>query len=206
MSFQALSNTLKQGIAALGEDPEAHPCDRYLWFLEELAKWSKVYNLTAITAPKLMLTHHLLDSLSILPFIHGNRCLDVGTGAGLPGMVLALARPDTHWTLLDSQTKKIRFLQHISLEIKSANIEIVHSRVEDYQPEQAFTTIVTRALTRLANFRRITAHLQGKDGYLLAMKGGYPDKELAEISTAGASVHELDVPGLDADRHLVIIR
>jgi len=206
LSFQALSNTLKQGIAALGEDPEAHPCDRYLWFLEELAKWSKVYNLTAITAPKLMLTHHLLDSLSILPFIHGNRCLDVGTGAGLPGMVLALARPDTHWTLLDSQTKKIRFLQHISLEIKSANIEIVHSRVEDYQPEQAFTTIVTRALTRLANFRRITAHLQGKDGYLLAMKGGYPDKELAEISTAGASVHELDVPGLDADRHLVIIR
>ena len=147
MSGPSLSDTLTQGLRALGEDPAAHPCDTYLWFLGELAKWNKAYNLTAIRDPGQMLTHHLLDSLSILPYLQGQRCLDVGTGAGLPGLILALARPDTHWTLLDSKSKKIRFLQHVLYELKPSNVELALSRVEDYRPAQSFSTIVSRAFS-----------------------------------------------------------
>jgi 16S rRNA (guanine527-N7)-methyltransferase len=203
---QALHEKLKQGLIDLGEDPARHPCDKYLRFLTELAKWNNAYNLTAITEPGQMLTHHLLDSLSILPYIRGNRCLDVGTGAGLPGLVLALARPDTHWTLLDSKGKKVRFLQHVIKELQLDNVDVAHTRVEDYRPEQGFTTIVARALGNLADFHEITSHLHGRDCVLLAMKGGYPGDELAGISTGAPEVRKLVVPGLDAERHLVIMR
>lgn len=206
MSAQSLSDTLNEGLRELGEDPAAHPCETYLWFLQELARWNKAYNLTAITDPAQMLTHHLLDSLSVLPYVHGRRCLDVGTGAGLPGLILALARPDTHWVLLDSKSKKIRFLQHILLTLKSANIELVTSRVEDYRPAQPFSTIVSRAFSSLASFYRISAHLKAKDGHLLAMKGTYPVQELAELAEGAPEVVRLQVPGLDSERHLIIIR
>lgn len=183
-----------------------HPCETYLWFLRELARWNKAYNLTAITEPAQMLTHHLLDSLSILPYLKDQRCLDVGTGAGLPGLVLALARPQSHWTLLDSKSKKTRFLQHILLELKPANIEVVLSRVEDYHPTQPFDSIVSRAFSSIANFYRITAHLKANDGQLLAMKGAYPEQELAELHNIESTAVRLHVPGLDSERHLIIIK
>lgn len=206
MSFKAHFGTLEQGIRALGEDPAQHPCDHYLQFLQELERWNRTYNLTGIREPEMMLTYHLLDSLSILPFIHGDRCLDVGTGAGLPGMILALARPETHWTLLDSKSKKIRFLHHILLELKPGNVEIVHSRVEQYHPQQDYTTIVTRALTTLAGFQQLTTHLKGEDCHLLAMKGPYPGQELPAIPADKVSIQKLLVPGIVSDRHLVIVR
>ncbi len=205
MFDRQLSDTLKHGIHALGEDPAAHPCETYLWFLQELSRWNKAYNLTAITDPAQMLTHHLLDSLSILPYIHGQRCLDVGTGAGLPGLILALARPQTHWILLDSKSKKVRFLQHVLLELKPGNIEVVLSRAEDYRPAQLFSTAVTRAFSSLAEIYRITAHLIAKDGYMLAMKGGYPGQELAVLTGVESKAVKLQVPGLDSDRHLIIM-
>ncbi|MEX2353230.1 MAG: 16S rRNA (guanine(527)-N(7))-methyltransferase RsmG [Gammaproteobacteria bacterium] len=205
MSSLDLSDTLKQGLTTLGEDPAAHPCDLYLQFIRELGKWNKAYNLTAIRDPERMITHHVLDSLSVLPFIHGKRCLDVGTGAGLPGMILALARPDTHWTLLDSKSKKVRFIQHLLREIKPENVEVVHARVEAYQPEYEFSTIITRALTTIAGFYRITTHLSGADSRLLAMKGDYPQQELSDLPAGHARVHQLKVPGIDSSRHLVVI-
>ena len=206
MFAPSLSDTLKQGIQTLGEDPVAHPCETYLWYLQELSRWNKAYNLTAITDPMLMVTHHLLDSLSILPYLHGQRCLDVGTGAGLPGLILALARPETHWVLLDSKSKKVRFLQHILLELKPANIEVVLSRAEDYRPAEAFSTVVTRAFSSLANIYRITAHLKVKEGHLLAMKGGNSEQELAELTGVESKVVRLNVPGIDSDRNLIIMK
>lgn len=206
MFDQPLTDSLKQGIRALGEDPAAHPCETYLWFLQELSRWNKAYNLTSITDPAQMLTHHLLDSLSILPHIHGQRCLDLGTGAGLPGLILALARPQTHWVLLDSKSKKVRFIQHVLLELKPANIEVLLGRAEDYRPAQLFSTVVTRAFGSLANIYRISAHLMAKDGCLLAMKAGYPTEELADLSGVEAKVIRLQVPGVDSDRHLIIMK
>ena len=204
MSEQNLSDILTQGLRGLGEDPATHPCETYLWFLRELSKWNTAYNLTAIRDPAQMVTHHLLDSLSVLPYIHGQRCLDVGTGAGLPGLVLALARPQSHWTLLDSKSKKIRFLQHIVLELKPANVELVTSRAEDYEPPQLFSTIVSRAFSSLVDFQRITAHLKAKEGHLLAMKGTRPEHELAELIDVKPDVVKLRVPGLESERHVVI--
>ena len=206
MSGPSLSDTLTQGLRALGEDPAAHPCDAYLWFLGELAKWNKAYNLTAIRDPGQMLTHHLLDSLSILPYLQGQRCLDVGTGAGLPGLILALARPDTHWTLLDSKSKKIRFLQHVLYELKPSNVELALSRVEDYRPAQSFSTIVSRAFSSLSNFYQLTAHLKAEDGQLLAMKGAVPLQEIAELPAMESTTVRLQVPGMDSERHLIIIK
>lgn len=205
MTGESLSDTLIKGLRALGEDPAAHPVDTYLWFLNELTRWNKAYNLTAIRDPAQMLTHHLLDSLSVLPWLHGDRCLDVGTGAGLPGLILALARPKTHWTLLDSKSKKIRFLQHILLELKPSNIELVTARVEDYHPDQPFSTVISRAFSSLEQFRHMSAHLLATDGRLLAMKGVMPEQELAEMSGVESRVVRLQVPGLDSERHLIIM-
>jgi 16S rRNA (guanine527-N7)-methyltransferase len=206
LSTQDLSGLLTRGLERLGEDPAAHPVEKYLWFLAELAKWNEAYNLTAIRDPAQMVTHHLLDSLSILPWLQGDRCLDVGTGAGLPGLILALARPQTHWTLLDSKSKKIRFLQNVLFTLKPGNVELVTARVEDYHPPRPFSTIVSRAFSSLVDFYRITGHLKAIDGCLLAMKGTYPQQELAELSGPAPEVVRLDVPGLDSERHLVIFR
>jgi 16S rRNA (guanine527-N7)-methyltransferase len=197
---------IEQGLVALGQDPDRHPTHLYLAYLDELLRWNKAYNLTAIRDREKMLSHHLLDSLSVLPFLNGEYCLDVGSGAGLPGMILALARPDLKWVLLDSKLKKVRFLQHIVHTLKPANVEIVHSRVEDYHPGQAFTCIITRALTSLHNFYRITGHLRGTGCHLLAMKGKYSDAELSAPGLGACVVHELTVPGLGSERFLIIIK
>ena len=206
MSRQVLLEKLKSGITLLGEDPDEHPLESYLVYLEELIRWNKAYNLTAIQDIEAMITRHILDSLSILPYINGDRCLDVGTGAGLPGMVLAYARPDSQWVLLDSQVKKVRFLQHILQTQKPDNVTVVHSRVEDYQPDQLFTSIVTRAVSSLSEFYGMTAHLKDKNCQLMAMKGKFPEQELSAIQDVEYKVHELKVPGLDPDRFLIIIK
>ncbi len=162
---------LKAGLESLNLDPEQQPCDQYLAYIALLHKWNQSYNLTAVKQPEQMLTRHILDSLSVLPFIKGQHCLDIGTGPGLPGMILALALPESRWVLLDSNQKKVRFLRHVKAELDVGNIEIVQSRVESYRAEIDFDTIICRAFAPLNRLLELTQHLIAQNNQLLAMKG-----------------------------------
>ena len=188
------------------------PLESYVSYVELLVQWNSAYNLTAIRDPEKMLAYHVLDSLSILPFIQkgecqGNKCLDIGTGAGLPGIILALAKPDKHWVLLDGNNKKTRFVQQAVMTLNIKNVEVVCSRIEKYQPEHSFTTIVSRAFTSLATFYACSHHLLAPGGSLLAMKGPDPENEISALSTEDVSTKttSLSVPGVTADRTLVQI-
>lgn len=204
-SEAALAAQLESGAAALGIELEVDRRTALLAYLRLLCKWNKAYSLTSVREPSAMVTRHLLDSLAVLPYLWGRRLIDVGTGAGLPGMVLALAEPHREWVLLDSNAKKVRFLTQLLIELKPANIEIVRSRVEDYRPERLFNTVITRALGSLAMILRLTRHLCAQEARILAMKGTYPKKEIAEIQgMPHLTVHRLAVPGLAAERHLVV--
>jgi 16S rRNA (guanine527-N7)-methyltransferase len=175
--------------------------DTYLQLLE---KWNKVYNLTAIRDPKDMMTLHIQDSLSIGPYLHGSRIIDVGTGAGLPGIPLAITYPDKHFTLLDSNGKKTRFLTHVQHTLGLKNVTVVHSRVEKFRPTEGFDSILSRAFASLSDMLAMTDHLCAIGGRFLAMKGQYTETELpAHIRLIG--VYPLHVPGLDAQRNLVIL-
>lgn len=173
-------------------------------FLALLAKWNKAYNLTAIRDLEEMRIKHLFDSLAVLPFIKGDNILDVGTGPGLPGIPLALALPHYHFTLLDSNGKKTRFITQAILALNIKNVEVVQSRVEDYDPETQFQTIISRAFSSIPEFVGKTKRLLANDGQILAMKGKDFDQELKNIADH-VKVHKLEVPGLKEQRHLVII-
>lgn len=201
MAAPDLVARLDEGLRALGEDPARHPRDKYLAYLDLLQKWNRAYNLSGIRDPARVLTHHVLDSLAVRPFVHGERCLDVGSGAGLPGLILALSLPETRWVLLDSNRKKIRFLNQAVLELAPGNVEVAAARAGDYRPEQPFTTITCRALCSLAEFRSMTGHLRAPDCRLLALKGPGFRAELAGIENA--EVHALHVPGVREQRFLV---
>ncbi|MCK4870350.1 MAG: 16S rRNA (guanine(527)-N(7))-methyltransferase RsmG [Gammaproteobacteria bacterium] len=192
------------GAEQLGIVVNADVERKIIEFIEVLSKWRTVYNLTAISSVDEMLVRHVLDSLAIVPFVSCKRILDVGTGAGFPGIPLALVFPEKHFVLLDSNSKKTRFLTYVKAELKILNIEIVHARAENYQPEEKFDCIVTRAVASLADLMRNTRHLYKPGGALLAMKGKLPTEELRAFPEA--EVHKLDVPFLDEDRHLVILR
>jgi len=183
------------------------PLQAYVSYIELLAQWNSAYNLTAVRDPEKMIAYHVLDSLSILPFIKGKLCLDIGTGAGLPGIILALARPDTHWILLDGNSKKTRFVQQVVLTLNLKNVDVICCRVEQYEPEDRFSTIVSRAFTSLAEFFECSHHLLAPDGILLAMKGPEPENEIFELSTKVVStrITPLLVPGVAGGRSLVEI-
>lgn len=172
---------LKAGLVRLGLDPEQQPCSQYLTYIALLHKWNQSYNLTAVKQPEQMLTRHVLDSLSVLSFIKGQHCLDIGTGPGLPGMILALALPNTSWTLLDSNQKKVRFLRHVKVELGISNVEIVQSRAESYKAEKNFDTIICRAFAPLNRLLELSQHLITKDNQLLAMKGKQVSDEIDEL-------------------------
>jgi len=172
-------------------------------FLQLMIKWSKVYNLSAIKEPEEMVNLHLLDSLSVLPFLHGKRCIDVGTGAGLPGLPLAIARPDMKFVLLDSNSKKTRFIQQVCIELDLKNVVPLHERVENYNPEQKFDTVIARAFTALPNLLTKTRHLLLDGGKLLAMKSKETD-ELIRDDFQFDEVKGLNIAGLDATRNLVV--
>lgn len=178
--------------------------DKISSFLELLQKWNQAYNLTAIRDPKDMVTKHILDSLVVAPYIKGPRIIDVGTGAGLPGIPLAIALPHFQFTLLDSNGKKIRFLTQVLAELGLKNIEIVQERVEDYQSTEGFQTIISRAFASLDDFIDKTKHLLATDGQILAMKGKVLDEELKNV-TGHVKVCQLEIPGLKEQRNLVII-
>jgi 16S rRNA (guanine527-N7)-methyltransferase len=176
-------------------------------YFELLQEWNKIFNLTAITDPQEIRTLHLQDSLSVLPYVTGKNLLDVGTGAGFPGMVLAIAKPDLAVTLLDSVGKKTRFLQQVKAALKLTQVTVVNSRVEDYHPEQLFDQVISRAFSNLTKFVECTEHLCKPAGQFLAMKGHLPEDEIQALPKRFkvSAIHRLEVPGLDAQRHLIVI-
>lgn len=193
---------LIQGLEALDLAVDESQQTLLLRFIKLIEKWNKAYNLTAVRDPEQMVTLHLLDSLAILPHIKTQRVADIGTGAGLPGIPLAICMPDCHFTLVDSNSKKTRFVQQAVLELQLKNVEVVHSRAELLKPEILFSTVISRAFANVAEIVKLTGHLLADDGLLLAMKGQIPDQELAEISL-DYKVIPLYVPGIEAERCLI---
>jgi 16S rRNA (guanine527-N7)-methyltransferase len=203
--MERYKDTLYTGLKDLGITVNEQQIDQLLAFIQLLNKWNKAYNLTAIRRLEDMVALHLLDSLAILPYVQGQSLIDIGTGAGLPGIPLAICLPDVQFTLLDSNAKKTRFVQQAILELKLSNARIQHSRVEDYQPEQRFDTVTTRAFASLPVVIDLTRHLLAKEGIVLAMTGQPLTEEIAQLGN-NATLVPLHVPGVDAERHVVRIQ
>ena len=197
---------LRLGIQALGLDLPAGAVDQLLAYRDLMLKWNRTYNLTALKDPAQMVSHHLLDSLAILPWVTGPELLDVGSGAGLPGIPLAIARPDLRVTLVDAVQKKAAFQRQAAIELGLTNVQACHARVEELQGQ--YGMITSRAFAELADFVRLTRPLLAPGGRWLAMKGLAPEQELAALpaDVRVAGLHPLRVPGLDAARHLVILQ
>ncbi len=203
-----LSEILAEGITELGLDLSEAQQSKLLDYLDLLLKWNRVYNLTAITDHQSGVVRHLLDSLAIAPYVDGERLLDVGWGGGLPGIPLAIAYPDKEFTLLDSNSKKTRFLVQVKGELGLANLNVVHSRIEEFSPERRFDMILSRAFASLKDIMTLTGRLLEDEGRVMAMKGQIEASELAEIPQ-GYRIEkriELAVPGLQQEqRHLLVI-
>lgn len=195
---------LSQQIPWTVTDEQAEKIQRYV---DLMLKWNRAFNLTAITKPDEILTKHLLDSISIAPFIQGQSILDVGTGAGFPGVILSILLPQTNWVLLDSSQKKIRFLNQVKAELALSNIEPVAARVESYQKPGGFDMILARAFSSLADLVNLTARLCHPSTRYLAMKGQNPREEILALGLpdSAISLEKITVPGLDAERHVVLI-
>ena len=174
-------------------------------FMNILIKWNKVYNLTAIHSPEDIITHHFLDSLSIAPYIQGNVVLDVGSGAGFPGIPCAMFLTNKNFTLLDSNGKKTRFLTHVVCELQLKNVKVFQARIENYYSDICFDTIMARAFAKVDRTLAFTQRLLCPQGEVLIMKGIYPKAELQNLPEH-VKVHELTVPGLYETRHLVCIK
>lgn len=205
----ALMRMLKEGVQALQLDLSEHQLTQLMDYLALLSKWNSVYNLTAVRDPAQMVMQHLLDSLAVVPAFADARCvLDVGAGGGLPGIVLAVARPDIKVSLIDTVQKKTAFLTQVKAELGLANVAVYNARVEQLQVQHKFDTITSRAFAELADFVTWSSHLLEEGGRFIAMKGVLPTEEIARLP-AGWSVAEarsLQVPGLGAERHLVFIQ
>lgn len=197
-------SALDSQLKAMGLAMPAAQQEKAIAFLHLLKKWNQAYNLTAIRDFDEMITGHLLDSLSIAPYIHGQHILDVGTGAGFPGVPLAIYYPQKQFTLLDSNGKKTRFLLQAVSELEISNVAVVQSRVENYQTATCFDAIIFRAVKSIPEMISKTQHLCCKSGQFLAMKALYPEEELQNLSNP-FTVQALSVPGLDAERHVIII-
>ena len=197
---------LAAGLADLGITLPDEAQRKLLAFRDLLLKWNKTYNLTALRDPEQAISHHLLDSLSILPHVGSGPLLDVGSGGGLPGIPLAIARPDLPVGMVDTVQKKATFLQQASIELDLKNVAVHHARVEEMQGQYA--QISSRAFAEIALFVALTRHLLAPGGRWLAMKGQRPDDELKALpdDIAVESIVPLDVPGLAAERHLIILR
>ena len=202
---------LESGAARLGVALPEGALAKLEAYLALLAKWNRTYNLTAIREPERMVTHHALDSLAVVPRLpqrKGIAVLDVGSGGGLPGIPIAIARPDARVVLVDSVSKKAAFLAQAAIELPLANVEAVAARVEDYAPGRRFDVVISRAFSDLATFARLASPHLAAGGVMLAMKGVHPDEELAELpaSVEVVAAHRLDVPGLEGARHLIVMR
>ncbi len=205
-----LVNALATGVSPLKLDLSTEQKDTLIDFLFFLQKWNKAYNLTSIKDMPTMLTHHLLDSLSVAPYLTGKRILDVGSGAGFPGIPLACCFPDKQFVLLDSNGKKVRFLVQASNTFKLSNLQAEQVRMENFVSEVGFDVIICRAVGKMVDIIEASQHLLSPDGCWFFMKGTYPQDECDELQATEikriTTVHSLCVPGLEAERHLVIVR
>lgn len=202
-----LAQELSHGIEQLGLDIPIAKQQNMLIYLELLQKWNKVYNLTAIRQPEQMVTHHLLDSLAVLPHLWSGNWLDVGCGAGLPGLVLAMAKPEWKFTLLDSNSKKTSFVQQAIIDLKLSNVNVCCARAEEWEPNEKFDGIISRAFAELADFIAATRHLLADGGRWIAMKG-HLEREL-KLLPADIKIEQtilLQVPGIKAARHLAVLK
>ncbi|MCW9012560.1 MAG: 16S rRNA (guanine(527)-N(7))-methyltransferase RsmG [Gammaproteobacteria bacterium] len=199
------SQRLQQGLTKMGLDVSAETQARLLAYLQLMQKWNRAFNLTAIRDLDQMVIRHLLDSLSLLPHINQSPVLDVGTGAGLPGIPLALCLPDKKFVVLDSNGKKTRFLTQVKIELAIDNIEVIHSRVEDYRPDFSFGIITCRAFSALNTILERTQHLVTSTTRILAMKG---KEEIPQLAAGFEQVnsHDLEVAWLDEERRLIEIK
>ncbi|WP_376738969.1 16S rRNA (guanine(527)-N(7))-methyltransferase RsmG [Pseudomonas luteola] len=202
------SEELRSGAKSLGVELSDEQVEKLLAYMGLLQKWNKAYNLTAVRDPDEMVSRHLLDSLSVVPHISAGRWLDVGSGGGMPGVPLAILFPESTFTVLDSNGKKTRFLTQAKIELGLDNLQVIHSRVEEFTPDYRFTGIVSRAFSSLADFTNWTRHLGDSLTQWLAMKGLHPEDELAALPTdfKVEAEHALQVPGCQGQRHLLILR
>ncbi len=199
------TDLLASGIAEMGLDVSRETQEKLLAYLALLQKWNKVYNLTAVRDPMEMVTLHLLDSLSVLPHVNSNNLLDVGSGGGLPGIVLAICKPELRVTTIDTVQKKAIFMRQVKGELSLDNLTVIHARVESYQPAEKFEAIISRAFSDIALFIKLTQHLLLDKGKWLAMKGQLPHEELQGLVVKLNKTVPLKVAGLDAERHLLIL-
>jgi len=201
--------SLIDGAKKLGLNLTAEKKEQLLAYLALLIKWNKAYNLTAVRNPEEMVSRHLLDSLSVLSFVEqaGDTWIDVGSGGGMPGIILAIMLPNKQFSLLDSNGKKTRFLTQVKLELKLDNVQVIHARIEEHRVEQSYHGIISRAFSSLADFTNWTAHLGDQNTRWLAMKGVHPDDELQQLPTEFKldSCKKLLVPGCQGQRHLLLL-
>lgn len=193
-------------LSALGDEAaQAQRLQQLIQYRDLIQHWNQVYNLTAIRSPQEMIGRHLLDSLAALPYVHGPRVLDLGTGAGLPGIPWAIVRPDWQIMLLDSQAKRVRFLRQAVMELGLRNAAVVHSRAQDFSmPDELFNTVTSRAFTDFPAFYALAKPLCASGGRVLALKGQWPEPEAAPPADLALEVHALQVPGERGARHVVI--
>ena len=198
---------LDNGLAALGIHATPDQRQQWLAYVRLLEKWNKAYNLTAVRNPAEMVSRHILDSLSVAPHVEGTRLLDVGAGAGIPSIPLAILWPDRHITALDSNGKKTRFMDQARIELALSNFCVVQSRVEDYRPAQPFDGILSRAYASLADFVQSSQHLLAPHGRFWAMKANLDPAELSALPKPYkvSACLPLHVPGCEAGRHLIVI-
>lgn len=198
---------LDSGLSALGFALCTTARQKLLDYAALLLKWNKTYSLTALRGEGQAVSHHLLDSLAVLPYVPEGNLLDVGSGGGMPGIPLAIARPDLDVTLLDSNSKKTAFLQQAVIELDLRNISVHCGRVEQYHPAAGFSAVISRAFADLADFTTLSRHLLLANGCWLAMKGVLPENEIPGLppGVRVRSVHRLQVPGVDGARHLLVL-
>jgi len=203
-------SAIRRGAAALGQDLPDEQVQKLADLLAELARWNARFNLTAIRDIHEMVAGHVLDSLAARPLVRGPRVIDIGTGAGFPGLPLAIVEPRMEFLLLDSHGKKISFVSHMLGELELGNAAATRARAEDYAPDTRFDTVIVRALASLPQLVELSGHLVGEDGQLLALKGKYPAAELEAINALPDweyDIATLDVPGLEGRaRHIVNLR
>ena len=205
---QQLASRLAEGIDVLGISADREQQGRMLELIALLQRWGRAYNLTAVRDPLRMVSHHLLDSLALVPYIRGERVLDVGTGAGFPGLPLAIMMPERRFVLLDGNGKKVRFVRQAVMELGLGNVEAVQARIESYTSGQKFATIVTRAFAPLPKILQLTQPLLARPGVLLAPKGRQVDAELDGLALPEGELylHRLRVPFVEGERALVEVR
>jgi 16S rRNA (guanine527-N7)-methyltransferase len=205
MGGDALKARLLAGAQEMGVALDGAQAEAMLRLTAELREWNKRINLTAITGPADMVDKHLLDSLSVQPHLHGRRIADIGTGAGFPGLPLAIVNPRRSFTLIEATGKKCLFVRHAVELLDIGNVEVIQARAESWKPKALFDCVIARALGKLADFVRVAGHLCARDGRMLAMKGRHPTAEMHALPAGWRvlALHDLSVPGLAAERCVV---